>query len=135
MLPDVDAGTKGYDQVGPPFNQEDFNQLAALDANYVVLSVPGIFTENSPYQVDPEVQQNLDNLLDMTAKENLFATIAFRAGPEGRNGVYAVRVKRTGKGISMTTCGKTPLPGKPGQRCSGQRLNVTAIILPWWDMN
>ena len=81
VLPDVDAGTKGYDRVGPPFSQEDFNQLAALGANYVFLSVPGIFTENPPYQVDPEVQQNLDNLLDMVAKADLFATIAFRTGP------------------------------------------------------
>ena len=81
VLPDVDADTKGYDRVGPPFNQEDFNQLAALGANYVVLSIPGIFTENPPYQVDSEVQQNLDNLLDMAAKADLFATIAFRTGP------------------------------------------------------
>jgi hypothetical protein len=81
VLPDVDADTKGYDRVGPPFNQEDFNQLAAQGANYVVLSIPGIFTENPPYQVDPEVQQNLDILLDMATKADLFVTIAFRTGP------------------------------------------------------
>jgi len=81
VLPDVDGDSKGYDRVGPPFSQEDFNQLAALGANYVVLSVPGIFTEKPPYQVDTEVQQNLDHLLDMAAKADLFATIAFRTGP------------------------------------------------------
>jgi hypothetical protein len=81
VLPDVDADTKGFDRVGPPFSQEDFNQLAALGANYIVLSVPGIFTENPPYQVDPVLQQNLDNLLQMAAKADLFATIAFRTGP------------------------------------------------------
>ncbi len=81
VLPDLDADTKGNGRVGPPFNQEDFNQLAALGANYIVLSVPGIFSESPPYQIDPAVQQNLDNLLDMAAKADLFVTIAFRTGP------------------------------------------------------
>ena len=30
VLPDLDADTKGNGRVGPPFSQEDFNQLAAL---------------------------------------------------------------------------------------------------------
>jgi hypothetical protein len=81
VLPEIDGDTKGFDRVGPPFTQEDFNQLAALGANYIVLSVPGIYTENPPYRLDLEIQQNLDNLLDMAAKADLFATIAFRTGP------------------------------------------------------
>lgn len=81
VIPEVDGDSKGTGHVGPPFFQEDFDLLAALGANYVVISAPGLFTENPPYQVDAEVQRNLDALLDMIAKADLFATIAFRSGP------------------------------------------------------
>ena len=82
VIPEVDGATfKGSDHVGPPFTQEDFDLLASLGANYVVISAPGLFTENPPYQVDPEVQRNLDSMLEMIANADLFATIAFRSGP------------------------------------------------------
>ncbi len=82
VVPEVDGlEVKGADRVGPPFFQKDFDQLATMGANYVVLSIPGLFTENPPYQVDEKVQKNLDNLLEMVAKADLFATIAFRTGP------------------------------------------------------
>jgi hypothetical protein len=47
----------------------------------VVISGPGLFTEEPPYQVDMEVQENLDHLLEMIANADMFATIAFRSGP------------------------------------------------------
>ncbi len=81
VIPEVDGDSKGDGRVGPPFTQADFNLLASLGANYVVLSVPGLFTENPPYQVDEQVQQNLDELLEMIARADMFATIAFRTGP------------------------------------------------------
>jgi len=81
VVPEIDGDSKGSGRVGPPFLQKDFDQLAEAGANYVVLSIPGLFTENPPYQVDQAVQENLDNLLTMAARADLFVTIAFRTGP------------------------------------------------------
>jgi hypothetical protein len=81
VIPEVDGDSKGSGRVGPPFTQADFNLLASLGANYVVISAPGLFTENPPYQVDQEVQRNLDEMLEMIANADMFATIAFRTGP------------------------------------------------------
>ena len=81
VIPEVDDTSKGSGRVGPPFTQQDFDLLAALGANYVVISAPGLFTETPPYRVDEEVQRNLDSMLGMIAKADLFATIAFRTGP------------------------------------------------------
>jgi len=71
----------GTGPVGPPYTQDDFNRLAALGANYVNISHPGLFTENSPYILDEEIQENLDDLLDMIAAADMFAVISFRTGP------------------------------------------------------
>lgn len=82
VIPDLDgAEFLGSEYVGPPYTQEDFNRLAALGANYVNISGPGLFTEEPPYQLDPQVQTNLDRLLDMIQKADLFAVITFRTGP------------------------------------------------------
>jgi len=72
----------GY--IGPPYTQEDFNRLAALGANYVNLSHPGIFTERRPYVLDEQAQANLDNMIAMATEADLFVVITFRTGP-GRN--------------------------------------------------
>ncbi|HWL95289.1 MAG TPA: cellulase family glycosylhydrolase [Phycisphaerae bacterium] len=66
---------------GPPYTQENLNQLADLGANYVNISCSGIFTEMPPYEVDAEAQANLDDLLEKAAAANLFAVISFRTGP------------------------------------------------------
>jgi hypothetical protein len=71
----------GSGSVGPPYNQEDLNRLAAVGANYVNISHPGLFTETSPYILDEEIQSNLDNLLNMITKADMFAVICFRTGP------------------------------------------------------
>ncbi|MBN1965458.1 MAG: cellulase family glycosylhydrolase [Anaerolineae bacterium] len=71
----------GSGHVGPPYTQEDFDRLAALGANYVNISGPGLFTEQPPYVLDEAVQANLDNLLAMIARADLFAVISFRTGP------------------------------------------------------
>ena len=82
VIPEIDGlEFKGNGRVGPPFTQEDFDQMAQSGINYVVLSVPGLFSENPPYSLDVEVQQNLDNLVNMAAQADLFVTIAFRTGP------------------------------------------------------
>ncbi len=82
VIPEVDGDIfKGSSRVGPPFSQADFDLLSSLGANYVVISAPGLFTENPPYELDVEVQRNLDAMLEMIANADMFATIAFRSGP------------------------------------------------------
>lgn len=82
IYPELDGPTyMGPGPLGPPFTQEDFNQLAELGANYVNISHPGLFSEKPPFTLDENVQQNLDRLLEMIAKADMFAVISFRTGP------------------------------------------------------
>lgn len=66
---------------GPPYTQADFDQLAAAGANYVNLSLAGVYTVDPPYVVDQEAVANLDRLLEMATQAHLFAVITFRTGP------------------------------------------------------
>jgi hypothetical protein len=75
------VGTLGDGTVGPPFTQDDFDRLAALGANYVNISHPGLYTVDPPYQLDEGIQANLDNLLSLIGKADMFAVITFRTGP------------------------------------------------------
>ncbi len=80
--PNVDGPTFfGPGPIGPPFTQSDFDRLAGMGANYVNISCSGIYTEKPPYQVDLDVQQELDDLLAMIEKADMFAVICFRSGP------------------------------------------------------
>jgi len=89
VYPELDGPTfMGPGPVGPPYTQEDFDRLAALGANYVNISHPGLFTETPPYTLDQDIQDNLDNLLAMTAQADMFAVIGFRTGP-GRSEFWA----------------------------------------------
>ncbi len=82
VYPELDGDEfMGTDPVGPPLTQADFDDLAAYGANYVNLSHPGLFTEKPPYQLDRDVEDNLDRLLDMAAEADLFVVITFRTGP------------------------------------------------------
>jgi hypothetical protein len=82
VYPDLD-GTDflGPGPVGPPFVQADFDALAALGANWVNLSHPGLFAEEPPHALDLDVQDNLDRLLALAEQADLFAVISFRTGP------------------------------------------------------
>ncbi|MFQ5856737.1 MAG: cellulase family glycosylhydrolase [Anaerolineae bacterium] len=82
VYPELD-GTEflGPGPIGPPYTQSDFDRLAQLGANYVNISHPGLFTETPPYALDQDIQNNLDNLLDMIARADMFAVISFRTGP------------------------------------------------------
>jgi len=82
VYPELD-GTEfmGPGPFGPPYTQEDFDALAAMGANLVDISCPGLFAEKPPYALDPDAQANLDRLLDMARRANLFAVISFRSGP------------------------------------------------------
>lgn len=82
VVPHVDGDEfLGNGHVGPPYVQEDFDRLAALGANYVNISGPGLFTETPPYVLDEGVQANLDKILTMIAQADMFAVITFRTGP------------------------------------------------------
>jgi hypothetical protein len=82
VFPKLD-GTEflGPGPFGPPYTQQDFDHLAALGADYVNLSIAGVYTVEPPYKVDPQAVENLDRLLEMAAKAQLFAVITFRSGP------------------------------------------------------
>jgi len=82
VVPDLDGPEfLGSGYIGPPYEQADFDALAASGANYVNLSHPGLFTERHPYVLDEQVQANLDRLIDMAARADLFVVITFRTGP------------------------------------------------------
>jgi hypothetical protein len=81
VYPELDDDSMGPGPVGPPYTQEDFNRLAALGANYVNISHPGLFSETPPYALDQGIQDNLDSLLDMIAEADMFAVLSFRTGP------------------------------------------------------
>jgi len=82
VYPELDGPEfMGPGPVGPPYTQRDLNQLAALGANYVNISHPGLFSEKPPYELDPVLQDNLDQLLSMIAQADMFAVISFRTGP------------------------------------------------------
>ncbi len=80
-VPSLDQDYLGSDYIGPPYTQDDFDELARRGANYVNLSLPGLFTITPPYQVDENAAAHLDRILDMVAQANLFAVISFRSGP------------------------------------------------------
>jgi len=79
-----DGDSLGTLPVGPPYSQKDFNDLAALGANYVHISFPGIFSEQPEHVLKPEIQASLDALLEKIRLADMFAVISFRTGP-GRN--------------------------------------------------
>ena len=82
VYPELDGSEfMGAGPVGPPYTQEDFDHLAALGANYVNVSHPGLFTEKPPHALDEDIQDNLDHLLDVIAQADMFAVISFRTGP------------------------------------------------------
>jgi len=82
VYPELDGPNfMGPGPIGPPYTQEDLDRLAALGANYVNISHPGLFTEEPPYVLDPDAEANLDRLLKMAADAGLYAVISFRTGP------------------------------------------------------
>jgi hypothetical protein len=82
VVPELDGPDfLGDGYIGPPVELSDFEALAALGANVINLSHPGLFTERPPYVLDEQVQANLDRLIDMAAEADLFVVITYRTGP------------------------------------------------------
>ena len=71
----------GPGPVGPPLTQADFDQMAAMGANYVNLSIPGIYTIKPPFELDQGVLDNMDHVLEMVANAHMYAVISYRTGP------------------------------------------------------
>lgn len=61
--------------------EEDFIVLREQGANVVSLNYPGPFTVESPYRLDPEALQYLDNAIDWAEEAGLYVIIHFRNGP------------------------------------------------------
>lgn len=76
--------------IGNPISQADLDNLHSLGANYVQLSVAGLYSEQAPYAPDPEVQRVIDNIVNMASKAQLYVVVGFRSGP-GRNEQSIVR--------------------------------------------
>jgi hypothetical protein len=76
-----DAEVWGNGPLGPAYTQEDFNLLSEAGANFVVLSHTGLFEDLPPYDLNTEVQDNLDSYIAMAEKADLFVVIAYRTGP------------------------------------------------------
>ena len=82
VFPDLDGTTfLGPGPLGPPYTQSDFDALAAEGANWVNLSVPGLFTVQPPYRPDPDVIHAVDHLVAMAARAGLWVVISARTGP------------------------------------------------------
>ncbi|MCP5054648.1 MAG: glycoside hydrolase family 5 protein [bacterium] len=82
VYPELDGNRfLGTGPVGPPFVQEDFDRLSAMGANYVNISHPGIFTEKPPFGLSGEVLDNLQHLVEMAGRADMFVVISFRTGP------------------------------------------------------
>jgi len=82
VVPELDGPEfLGDGYIGPSYTQADVDALAALGANYVNLSHPGLFTERAPYVLDEQVQANLDAMIEMATEADLFVVITFRTGP------------------------------------------------------
>lgn len=79
-----DGDALGPGPVGPTYDQASFDRLAALGANYVNVSFPGLYTEQPPYRTLPEIAAYLDALIERARRADLFVVLSFRTGP-GRN--------------------------------------------------
>lgn len=82
VVPELDGDDfKGTDVVGPPYAQTDFDALAALGANYVVISGPGLYTEQPPYILDEAIAVYMDGLVAMISEANMYVSLSIRTGP------------------------------------------------------
>ena len=67
-----------------PITRQDVQDLRDQGANLINASFPGVFTEQPPYQVDPDSLANLDHLIGWADEVGVYVVIHFRTGP-GRN--------------------------------------------------
>jgi len=71
----------GWDPAGPPYDEVDFAEIAAMGANVVMLTHPAPFGEAPPYELEPAMEANLARLVALAHEADLFVVIAFKTGP------------------------------------------------------
>lgn len=82
VYPEIDGDTfLGPGPVGAPITDQSLDELAARGANLVLLSYPGVFTEQPPFQPDPAIEDHLARLIERCVSRGLFVVIGFRSGP------------------------------------------------------
>lgn len=64
-----------------PITKKDLIELKKLGANLVVANYPGVFTYFPPYQIDSLNLKNLDEIVLLAEKLDLFLVISIRSGP------------------------------------------------------
>jgi cysteinyl-tRNA synthetase len=72
------------DKCNDPVTLQDVRDLAALGANLINASYPGLFKVEPPYEIDQDAVDYLDNLIAWAEQAQLYVVIHFRTGP-GRN--------------------------------------------------
>lgn len=77
----TDAGIFDGPTAGPSFGPEDMRALSECGANAVVLSHPGVFTEEPPFRADPALVKHLDRMIEKVVAADMFVVIALRTGP------------------------------------------------------
>lgn len=82
IYPELDGREwMGPGPYGPPYDQQEFDDIAAMGANYVNISHAGLYTESAPYLPDPAAEANLDRIIDLARNADLFVVISIRTGP------------------------------------------------------
>jgi len=61
--------------------EKDLIELKKLGANLIVANYPGVFTYFPPYEIDSLNLKNLDEIVRLTEKLDLFLVISIRSGP------------------------------------------------------
>ena len=61
--------------------RQDVQELRDLGANLINVNYPGVFSEQSPYEVSPTNLEYLDNVIDWAQAAGMYVVIHFRSGP------------------------------------------------------
>ncbi len=64
-----------------PIQKKDLEELKDLGANLVVANYPGVFKYFPPYEIDSIHLYNLDRIVELTSRLNLYLVISLRSGP------------------------------------------------------
>lgn len=82
VYPEIDGPEfLGPGPLGVPVSDTALANLSAAGANLLVLSHPGVFTEEAPFRIDQDALDNLDDLVTRADRWGLFVVIGFRTGP------------------------------------------------------
>ena len=71
----------GSGAVGVPVTDEALARLADRGANLVILSHPGIYREDPPYEPDLAIEDALNDMIRRCELAGLFVVIGYRTGP------------------------------------------------------